>query len=158
MKHEFKSKFASPLRIVGYTLLGLFVAPLASLMICAIALAVMGRKIESLSIPVFGALAAALFVWFMYRLFFTGLSYVVTEDEVLFLKKGKIAKRFDYANYSFSSHVTTFKTNGISSGAIRCLRVSRDGKDTDIPCALSREDFNEFMALCENYAKRFRTE
>jgi hypothetical protein len=80
--------------------------------------------------------------------------YVVTENEVILKRKGKVLKQFPYKDYKMSPYVLKRYYCGVLIGTERDL-ITHDGKtENTTKIMLGKNEFDEFMALITAYSAR----
>ncbi len=152
MEHSFKNKYRTPVGGTMITLAGI----ITTLIIFCISFTILGINMENPNALIYSIIIAlVLFLLFMYRVFISNnMEYIVTDREVIFLKKGREYKIFPYSEYILSSYVIKHSTNGIPTGTMRQLAANNGKKEKKYICSLTKKDFDEFMGLILAYSNK----
>lgn len=96
-----------------------------------------------------------IFVVLVGLMYLASVDYIVSPQDVQFVRRGKVVQCFPFASCDFSSHIvqTTDLNSGISSKQ-RFLMVDNGTKAKKWPIALSKKNYDTFMAVVSNYQNK----
>ena len=156
MEHVFKSKYRSPIGGITIT----FAVLITTLVVFGISFTILGIVMENPNALIYSIIIAlVLFLLFMYKIFIiNNVEYIVTDREVIFLKKGREYKNFPYSEYILSSYVVKHSVNGIPTATVRQLSVNDGKKEKKYTCELNKKNFDEFMSLILAYSNKTAVE
>lgn len=152
MEHVFKSKYRSPLGGITIALALIITA----LVIFGLSFTILGIIMENPNALIYSIIIAlGLFLFLLYRIFVSNnIEYIVTDREVIFLKKGREYKNFPYSEYALSSYVVKHSVNGIPTATVRQLSANDGKKEKKYTCELNKKNFDEFMGLILAYSNK----
>lgn len=152
MEYFYKSTRRSILGSIGWILF-IFSFSLILFFIAWIILDRMTQLGNPMSAIVAAVPAIALCVFMMVRILKTSpTDYLVTETELRFLKGNEVVKVFLYKDCTIGSVVTNVYYSGIATGKIRQITVDDGKEQTTYQIALSKKDFDSFMAYINAYS------